>query len=61
MILMGMVKHSQSSKIASLQCLYNISKKEGRDKVVLLPADKHQRFLQCGTIITDGHDHAFSK
>ena len=30
---MGMVKHPQGSKIASLQYLYNISKKEVKDEV----------------------------
>ena len=34
------------SKYKSLQCLYNISKKEVRDKVDFLHADKHQSFLQ---------------
>ena len=48
-------------KIASLECLYNISKKEVRDEIVILHADKHQRFLQGDTVITDGHDQAFSK
>ena len=33
-------------KIASLGCLYNISKKDVRDEVDFLHADKHQTFLQ---------------
>ena len=33
-------------KIASLQCLHNISKKDVRDEVDFLHADKHQTFLQ---------------
>ena len=33
-------------KITSSQCLYNISKKEVRDEVDFLHADKHQSFLQ---------------
>ena len=33
LILIGMVKHSQSSQMTSLQCLYNISRKEVRDEV----------------------------
>ena len=39
-------------KIASLQCLYNITKREVRNKVDFLDADKHQRFLQldCNTL-----------
>ena len=47
MILMGMVKHSQNSQksklVMSLQCL----KKEARDEIYLLHADKHQSFLQA--------------
>ena len=35
MILMGMVKHSQSSQIATLQCLYNISKKKLGMKLIV--------------------------
>ena len=46
-------------KIASLQCLCNISKKV-RDKVDFLDADKHQSLIQGDTIIIDGHDQAFS-
>ena len=42
MILMGMVKHSQT---ASLQCLYNISKKK-LDEINFLHADKHQSFVK---------------
>ena len=46
MILIGMVKHSQSSQnskfVMSLQC----HKKEVRDEVDFLHADKHQSFLQ---------------
>ena len=49
-ILMGMVKHSQSSQNSdfamSLQCLCNISLKEVRDEVDFLHVDKHQSFLQ---------------
>ena len=33
-------------RILSLDCLYNISKKEVRDEVKFLDADKHQSFLQ---------------
>ena len=35
-------------------------KKEVRDEVDFLHADKHQSFLQGDTIIIDGHDQAFS-
>ena len=46
MILMGMAKdYPQNSKIASLQCLYNISKRKLRDEVVFLYVDKHRSFL----------------
>ena len=33
-------------KITSLQCLYNTAKKENKDEVDLLQADKHQSLLQ---------------
>ena len=34
------------SKITSLYCLYNVSKKEVKDEVEFLDADKHQSFLR---------------
>ena len=33
-------------KVASLQCLYNISKKEVRDEIDFLHVDKHQSSLK---------------
>ena len=42
---MGMVKHSQILKIASLQCLYNIFKKK-LDEIDFLHADRHQSFYK---------------
>ena len=45
MILIGIFKHSQLPKIASLQCLYNISKKK-LDEVYFLHVDKYQSLLQ---------------
>ena len=59
-------------KVASLQCLYNISKKEVRDEIDFLHVDKHQSslkndfntglqsFLQDDAIIIDELD-PFSK
>ena len=57
------------TKIASLQCLYNILKKKLEIELIFLHGDKHQTFLQVGlktlsnkfllqgdTIINDGHD-----
>ena len=42
-LLKGMIKHSQNNRFAiSLQCL----KKEVRDGVHFLDADKHQRFYK---------------
>ena len=35
--------------------------KKVRDQVGFLHADKHQSFLQGGTIIIDGHGQAFPK
>ena len=72
MVLMGMVKDSQSSKIANLQCLYNISKNEVKDEVDFSHADKFQSFLKAYfnflgvkvshkvDIIKNGQDEAFS-
>ena len=71
-ILMRIVKHSQSSpKIANLQCLYNISKKDVKDEVSFLHADKHQTVLKVyfntlgikvpykiNSIVINGHDQA---
>ena len=37
---------SKVLKIASLQCLYNISKKKLEMKLIILHTDKHQSFLQ---------------
>ena len=69
---MGMVKHSQSSlnsnSALSLKCL----KKEVRDNVDFLNADKKVSYrlistlwalkeIQGNTNITDEHDQAFSK
>ena len=60
-------------KIASLQCLYSISKKKLKDEVGFLHLDKHQSLLKiyfntlgikvsCKVdfIIINGHDQAFS-
>ena len=43
---MAMIKHFKVLKISSLQCLYNISKKEVRNGVCFLHADKHQSFYK---------------
>ena len=44
--LMGWSRVLKVPKIASLQCLYKYLKKEVRDEVDFLHADKHQSFLQ---------------
>ena len=46
MILMGMVKHSQSSQNSKFVMSLQYHKKEVRDEVDFLHADKHQSFLQ---------------
>ena len=46
MILIGMVKHSQSSRNSNFAMALQYLKKEVRDEVDLLHADKHQSFLQ---------------
>ena len=61
MILMEMVKHSQSSKNSKFAMAFQYLKKEVRDQVDFLHADKHQSFLQGDIIIINGHDQAFSK
>ena len=50
-----MVKHSKVPKIASLQCLYYVSKRE-LDEVRFFLVYKHKTVLQGHTIITPGHD-----
>ena len=45
-------------KISSLQCLYNISKKELEIKLIFLLVYKHPSVLQGDTITTPGHDQA---
>ena len=65
MILMGMVKHSQSSQNNMFAMLLQYLKEEVRDELDFLHADKHQSFLQVDfstlVITTDSHDQAFSK
>ena len=58
MILMRMLKHSQNSQNSKFALSLQYLKKEVRDEVDVV---KHQRFLQSDTIITLGHDQAFSK
>ena len=43
---MGMVKHSQSSQNSKFAMSLQYLKKEVRDEVDFLHADKHQSFLQ---------------
>ena len=44
---MGMAEYSKVPKIASLEYLYNNSKKMLEMKLIFLHADKHQSFLQA--------------
>ena len=73
MILMGMVKHSQSSQNSEFAMSLQYLKKEVKDEVDFSPADKHQSFLKVyfsmlgikvsykvDTNIINGHDQAFS-
>ena len=46
MVLMGMVKYSQSSQNSKFSMSLQYLKKEVRDEVEFLDADKHQSFLQ---------------
>ena len=46
MILIGMVKHSQSSQKSKFVMSLQYLKKEVRDEVDFLQADKHQSFLE---------------
>ena len=49
---MGMVKHAQNSQNSTFAKSLQDLKKEGRDEVNFLDADKHQSFIQvhCGTL-----------
>ena len=73
MVLMGMVKHSQSSQNSKFAMSLQYLKKEVKDEVDFLHADKHQSFLKVyfntlgikvsykvDIIIINGHDQAFS-
>ena len=55
---MGMVKHSQSSQNSKFAMSLQYLKKEVRDEVDFLHADKHQRFLQIDTRIFGVCDEA---
>ena len=73
MILMGMIKYSQSSQNSMFTLFLQYLKKEFRDEVDFLHSDKqqsfsqvdfntgYQSFLQDDTIIVDRYDQAFSK
>ena len=73
MILMLIVKHSQSSQNSKFAMSLQYLKKEVKDEVDFLHADKHQSFLKVyfntlgikvsykvDIIIINGHDQAFS-
>ena len=73
MILMGMVKHPQSPQNSKFAMSLQYLKKEVKDEVDFLHADKHQSFLKVyfntlgikvsykvNIIIINGHDQAFS-
>ena len=76
MILMRSVKHFQSFQNSKFEMPLQYLKKEVRDEVDFVHADKHksflqvdfntlvighQSFLQCDIIIINRHDQAFSK
>ena len=73
MILLGMVKHFQSSQNSKFAMSLQYPKKEVKDEAGFLHADKHQSFLKVyfntlgikvsykvDIIIINGHDQAFS-
>ena len=73
MILIGIVKHCQSSQNTNFAMSLQYLKKEVKDEVDFSPADKHQSFLKVyfsmlgikisykvDTNIINGHDQAFS-
>ena len=73
MILMGIVKHSQSSQNSKFAMSLQYLKKEVKDEVDFLHADKHQSFLKVSfntlgikfsckvdIIIINWYDQAFS-
>ena len=75
MILIGIVKHSESSQNSNFAMFLQYFKKEVRDEVDFFHVDKHQRFLQVGfnnlgikdaykvilSLYTAGNNQAFSK
>ena len=52
MVLIGMVKHSQSSQSSKFAMALQYLKQEVRDGVHFLYADKHQNSIQFGSIST---------
>ena len=72
MILMGMIKHSQSSQNSKFAMSLQYLEKEVRDEIDFSHGDKHQSFLKVYfntfgikvsykvDIIINGHHHAFS-
>ena len=60
-ILMGVVKHNQSSQNTKFGMYLQYPKKEVRHYVDFLHADKHQSFLQGDTVINHEHNHKYSQ
>ena len=58
---MGMVKHSQSSQNSKFAISLQYPKKEVRDEVELLHADKHKLSYKVILSLFFGHDQEFSK
>ena len=56
MILMGIIKHSQSFQNSKFTMSLQYFKKEVRDKVDFLHVDKHQSFLQVDFNTLDIND-----
>ena len=48
-------RHTQSTQSKKFACLYNISRKMGRIKLLFLLADKHKSFLQVDSITLGTH------
>ena len=61
MILMGMVKHSQSSQNSKFAMSLLFLKKEVGCEVDFLRVDKNQSFLQVDTVIIDPEFSKYSK
>ena len=60
-VLVTIARHAKSTQNNKLAISLQYLKKEKRDEVRFLHADKHQTFLQIGTINIGGHGQSCPK